>query len=409
MYRTNRLLPGLLVMVAAHLFGQPYDLLLKGGRVIDPRNNIDAKLDVAVTGGKISRIAQGIPSEQARKIIDVSGLLVVPGLIDIHTHVFTGGKPDVFADGTYSVSADDFCPRSGVTTVVDAGTSGWRNFELFKYNIIDRSQTRILAFLNIAGSGMSGNPDQQRLDDMDAAHTAEMIRKYPGTLVGIKLGHYELPDRTPLNRTFESASMAETRVFVECHLPRYPLAEQLERMRPGDIITHTFEKITEREPIADSLGNLRPDVLAAAQRGIRFDLGHGGYGFWFELAKAGARHNWWPYTFGTDLHRFSMNAGMKSMPMVMSKFLALGMPISEVIRRATSNPALAIGRDDLGTLSAGAEADIAVLRLQRGRFGFTDSGGFRMKGNTRFEADMTLRNGKVIWDLNGRSADKTIP
>lgn len=399
-----RSLAGILLLIAANLSAQDFDLLLKGGRVIDPRNGIDARLDVAVKDGKIASVAAGIPVSQSKKTIDVKGLIVCPGIIDIHTHVFIGGKPDVFADGTYSVSADDFAPRNGVTTVVDAGTSGWRNFELFKYNVIDRSKTRILAFLNIAGSGMTGNPDQQNIADMDAVATAAMISKYPGTIVGVKIGHYEGKDRSPLDRTFQAAESGKVPVFVECHLPEYSLAEQLNRMRPGDIITHSFENITERDPIVDKNGLLREEVTLAQARGIRFDLGHGGYGFWFNVAKPAAQQGLWPHTFGTDLHRFSMNAGMKGMTNVLSKFLCLGMPLPDLIRRATWNAAEAVNRKDLGHLSAGAAADIAVLRQVKGSFGYVDAGGERIEGKVRIEAEMTLRDGQIIWDLNGLSA-----
>ena len=384
--------------------GQEFDILLKGGRVIDPRNSIDRKSDVAVKDGRIVLVQPGIDSKRAGKVIDVRGLIISPGLIDIHTHVFVGGKAERFADGAYSVSADDFCPRYGVTTAVDAGTSGWRNFEWFKFNVIDRSQTRILAFLNIAGGGMSGDPDQQRVEDMDAEATAAMIRKHPGTLVGVKLGHYEGEDRAPLDRTFQAASSSGTPVLVECHLPRYPLAEQLERMRPGDIITHSFEKITERAAVIDSAGRLRPEVVTAKERGIRFDLGHGGYGFWFSQALPASRQGLWPHTFGTDMHRFSVNAGMKGMTLVLSKFLNMGMPLPDIIRRATWNAAESLNRSDLGHLAPGAQADITVLSIRKGRFGFTDSGGDRLDGRRRIEAEMTIRDGRILWDLNGRSA-----
>ena len=177
-----------LVPLISH--AQQYDLLIKNGLVIDPKNQINSMLDVAIANGKIAKIEKNIPASNATKVIDASGLMVTPGLIDIHTHVFVGTRPDKFADGILSLSPDDFTFKSGVTTVVDAGTSGWRNFPLFKSQVIDKSQTRVLAFLNIAGSGMSGDPGQQDLNDMDSKMTSLAVQKYSEIIVGIKIGHY---------------------------------------------------------------------------------------------------------------------------------------------------------------------------------------------------------------------------
>src|SRR6478672_5727939 len=193
-----------LFFVPGLLYPQQYDLLIKNGHIIDPKNNIDAVKDIAITNGKIAKVDDNISSAQSKKTIDATGLYVVPGLIDIHTHVFVGSTPDKFANGIYSVSADDFSFKSGVTTVVDAGTSGWRNFPLFKEQVIDKSQTRILAFLNIAGSGMSGNPIQEDLTDMNADSTSLVIQKYKDIIVGVKIGHYEGSEWTPFDRALEA-------------------------------------------------------------------------------------------------------------------------------------------------------------------------------------------------------------
>jgi len=383
---------------------QQYDLLIKNGRVIDPKNKVDGKMDVAVADGKISKVAKDIPAAQSKKVIDATGLLVTPGLIDIHTHVFTGSKPDIFADGIYSVSADDFSFKSGVTTVVDAGTSGWRNFPVFKSNVIDKSQTRILAFLNIAGSGMTGNPDQEDITDMNAQMTALTIKKYPDIIVGVKIGHYEGKDWTPFDRALEACNLASVPLFVECHLPQYSLEDQLNRMRPGDIITHAYEKVTERLSVIDENGTVRPYVLEAKKKGVLFDVGHGGYGFWFSEAVPALQQGLAPNTFGSDLHRFSMNAGMKSMLNIMSKYLTMGMEINDIIQRATWNAATSIKREDLGSLSEGAVADIAVISMMNGNFGFTDAGGNKITGTKKLEAELTVRAGKIMWDLNGLTA-----
>ena len=385
---------------------QQFDLLIKNGRVIDPRNQIDAKLDVAIKDGKIARVGKDIPAAQSKKVIDATGLFVTPGLIDIHTHVFVGSKPDTFADGFSSVSPDDFTFRSGVTTVVDAGTSGWRNFPVFKDHVIDKSQTRVLAFLNIAGTGMSGNPDQQDVNDMDAHMTSLAIKKYPDIIVGVKIGHYEGSEWTPFDKALEAARLSDVPLFVECHLPQLPLEDQLNRMRPGDIITHSFEKVTERMSVIDDLGVVRPFVLEAKKRGVLFDVGHGGFGFWFSQAMPALNQGLAPNSFGTDLHRFSMNAGMKNMLNVMTKYMAMGMSIGEIITRASWNAAKSVKREDLGQLSEGAVADIAVLSLLNGSFGFVDAGGNRIEGEHKLEAEMTVRAGKIVWDLNGISVQE---
>ena len=385
---------------------QQYDLLIKNGHVIDPKNKIDSTLDIAVANGKIAKVEKNISGAQAKKVIDAKGLFVTPGLIDIHTHVFVGTRPDKFADGILSLSPDDFSFKSGVTTVVDAGTSGWRNFAVFKSQVIDKSQTRILAFLNIAGSGMSGDPDQQDVNDMDSKMTSLAVQKYPELIVGIKIGHYEGNDWAPFETAIEAAQKSERPLLVECHLPQFSLEEQLNKMRPGDIITHSFEKVAERMTVIDEQGKLRPFVKTAQKKGILFDVGHGGAGFWFSQAIPAFRQGLLPNSFGTDLHRFSMNAGMKSMLNVMSKYLNMGMTINDIILRATWNAAKSIKRHDLGHLSEGAVADIAIMSVLNGKFGFVDAGGTKLEGKQKLEAELTIRAGKIVWDLNGLAAQR---
>ena len=364
---------------------QQYDLLISNGRLVDPKNNIDAKMDLAIKDGKIAKVASSIPAAQAMKVIDVAGLIVTPGLIDIHTHVFVGSKPETFADGFLSVSPDDFTLKAGVTTVVDAGTSGWRNFPVFKEHVIDKSKTRVLAFLNIAGNGMSGSPTEQDVTDMDAFMTSLVVKKNPDIIVGVKIGHYEGSDWTPFDRALDAAAKSNTPLFVECHLPQFSLEDQLKKLRPGDIITHSFEKIEERMPVTDEQGNLRPFVKDAQKRGVLFDLGHGGAGFWFSVAIPAMKQGLAPNSFGSDLHRFSMNAGMKDMMNIMSKYMAIGMSLQEVIERASWNAAKSIHRNDLGNLSEGNVADIAVIRVREGQFGFIDAGGNVIQGTKKLE------------------------
>jgi dihydroorotase len=382
---------------------QEIDLLIRNGHVIDPKNNIDSPMDVAVTGGKILRVAKNIPAEKAKKVIDATGMYVTPGFIDLHTHVFVGSNQG-FADGFSCISPDDITLKAGITTVVDAGTSGWRNFPLFKKNVIDRSITRVLAFLSIAGSGMTGFPSEEDKNDMDARMTSLVIGQYPDIIVGVKIGHYRGRDWIPFERAVEAAEIANVPLILECHTPEYPLDELLKRMRPGDIFTHTYCTASDRECILDANGKLKSPVIEAQKKGVRFDVGHGGGMFHFDIAAPALKQGLKPDSFGSDLHRSSINSGMKNMLETMSKFLNLGMSLKDVINSATWSPASSIKRSDLGHLGEGAEADIAVISIRKGTFGFIDTKNNKLTGDRRLEAELTVKAGKVVWDMNGLAA-----
>jgi len=396
---------GLAWMLSQGVFAQTYELVIKGAQVIDPANSRNGKMDVAVSQGKIMKVASHI-GETAAQVINADGLYLTPGLIDPHTHVFVGPEAGLFANGVNSVSPDDFTFRSGVTTVVDAGTSGWRSFPLFKKQVIDQSKTRILAFLNISGGGMTGAAHEQDLQDMHADSAVAVMRRYPDVIAGVKIGHYNGKEWTPFDNALDAAKQAGKPLFVECHLPEYSLESQLAKMRPGDMITHTFEHIKERMPVIGEDGRVRPFVLEARKRGVLFDLGHGGAGFWFDQAAPAVKQGFYPNSFGTDLHRFSMNSAMKDMANVMSKFMAMGLSLEQVVEIATWNTAKAIGHPELGNLKEGNPADIVLFRLREGVFGFLDSGGNSIDGNRKLEVEMTVRQGKVVWDLNGLAAKK---
>jgi dihydroorotase len=383
---------------------QQFDLLIKGGHVIDPKNRIDGMMDIAISSGKIAAVAADIPSSQAKKIVMASGLYVTPGLVDIHVHVFYGTLLDSEYGGGYSsLPPDGFTFRSGVTTVVDAGGSGWRNFLEFKDQVIDRVRTRVLALLNIVGTGMRGGPIEQNLADMDPKLTAMRIREYPEVLVGVKTAHYEGPEWDPVDRAVEAGRLANVPVMVDFgrFVPERPYQDLvLKHLRPGDISTHMY---LARVPMLDKEGKVLPYLFEARQRGVIFDVGHGGGSFVFRQAVPAMKQGWIPDSISTDLHVTSMNAGMKDMLNVMSKFLNLGMSLQEVIARSTWNPAREIKRQDLGNLTVGSPADLAVLALRQGNFGFVDVDGGKFKGNQKLECELTLREGKVVWDLNGIS------
>jgi dihydroorotase len=387
---------------------QEIDLLLKGGHVIDPKNQIDSKMDVAIVKGKIAQVAADIFVKNAKTVIDVTGLYVTPGLIDMHVHVFQGTETDAYiANGFASLPPDGFTFRVGVTTVVDAGSAGWRNFRLFKKQTIDRSQTRVLALLNIVGNGMVGRFEEQDVTDMNPSQTAHMIKRlFPNIIVGIKAAHY-WGDFTQVDRAVEAGNLANVPVMVDFgeHTPPLSIEELfMKHLRPGDMFTHTFSYgPTDRETIVDENGKVKPFVFEAQKRGIIFDVGHGGGAFSWRQAVPAMQQGFRPNVISTDLHADSMNGGMKDLTNVMSKFLNMGMSLEDVVLRTTWNPANVIHRKDLGHLSVGADADVTVLNLRKGDFGFIDIRKTKLKGTQRLEAELTIRAGKIVWDLNGIS------
>ena len=396
----------LLLPLAGALFAQSrYDLLLKGGHVIDPKNRTSAVRDVAIRDGKVAAVSPEIPASQARKVVNVGGLFVTPGLVDIHAHVFTGDNGAMLAGGNWSIFPDTFAFRTGVTTVVDAGSSGRRNFAQFKRTVIDRARTRVLVFLNILGAGMPGDDFEQDVNDMDAKAAAELAIANRDTIVGIKVAHYKGPDWTPVERGVEAGTLAKIPVMVDfgTFRPERPFQDLvLSKLHPGDIYTHSYY---DSVPLLDDKGRVLPYLFQARKRGVLFDVGHGGAAMEFRQAVPAMRQGFPPDSISTDVHAGSLMAGMKDMLNVMSKFLNMEMPLDDVILRSTWNPAREIQREELGHLSVGALADIAVLRVEKGKFGFVDSYGARMDGNRRLLCELTIHDGIVVYDLNGITRD----
>ncbi|MCS6953853.1 MAG: amidohydrolase/deacetylase family metallohydrolase [Bryobacterales bacterium] len=397
------------LLAVAVLGAQPYDLVLQGGHVIDPKNQIDGVRDVAIAGGKIARIAERIPASEARQRINVQGLYVTPGLIDMHVHVYliTGQKGLV---GEVSVLPDAFSFRSGVTTMVDAGTAGWRNFGDFRQRIIDRARTRVLAFLNIGGVGMSSEGEND-VRDMDPEQAARTARAHRDVIVGFKVAHYDKDEWPDVDNALAAGRATGLPVMVDFGWTgQQRTLETLltGKLRPGDIYTHCYSG-HRAELLADN--RLNPAMWEGRKRGILFDVGHGAASFYWNIAVPAVEQGFYPDVISTDLHGGSMNAGMKDMLNVMSKMLALGIPLADVIRMSTWAPAQAIRRPELGHLDPGAVADVAVLRLERGSFGFLDAAGARHPGDRRLVAELTIRGGSIVWDLNGLAAAdwKTFP
>jgi dihydroorotase len=395
-----KLLVSSLLLAAAAASAQDYDLVLRGGHVIDPKNNLSAVRDIAVRDGRIAAVAAKIDPAQAHKVVDVTGLYVTPGLIDIHVHVYTGtGERGSYA-GDNSIYPDGFTFRSGVTTVADAGGAGWRNFEDFKDRIIDRSRTRVLAFINIVGNGMRGGKFEQDLADMDAAATAKAALANRDIIIGVKTAHYAGPEWAPVERAVQAGTEANIPVMVDFgrNFKERPISVLLtQKLRPGDIYTHVFSGLRDE---LDDNGKPSQALFDGRKRGVIFDVGHGGGSFLWRVAVPAMKAGFVPDSISTDLHIGSMNSGMKDMLNVMSKFLNLGMPLDDVIRRSTWHPAREIKREELGHLTVGAPADVSVLRLERGNFGFADSNGARMKGSQKLACELTVRGGRVVWDLN---------
>jgi dihydroorotase len=382
-----------------------YDLLLRGGHVIDARNNIDAVMDVAIKDGKIARVARGLNTRDAIKTIDVAGLYVTPGLIDLHVHVYAGtGERGSYA-GDLSVYPDGFTFRSGVTTVVDAGSSGWRNFADFKDRVIDRSKTRVLAMLNIVGNGMRGGRYEQNTEDMDGAATALVAEKFPGTVVGIKTAHYNGNDWIAVDQAVIAAGRANLPVMVDFggDRPARPLRDLLTvKLRPGDIYTHMYSNLRQEQDKV-TLGP-QSGMIEGRKRGILFDAGTGGGSFRWALAVPFFKQGFKPDSLSTDLHVDSMNSSTKNLAEVGSKMMAVGLTLQEVVAGMTAAPARQIKRLDLGNLGVGSVADVAVFKLETGRFGFLDMDNTRLDGTRRLTTELTLKDGKIVYDLNGRQA-----
>ena len=385
----------------------PYDLLLTGGHVIDPQNGLDAILDVAIQDGKIAGIGSSIVSRQAAQTIDLSGLILTPGILDIHTHVYPF-KP---SSKSYveSMHTDAHLLASGVTTTVDAGTAGWEHFLDFKEGTIDRMKVRILAFLNIARSGMVDASSEQNPAHLDPNIAASLVKAYPDILVGIKTAHYWTRDpwdavHTPwasVDKAIEAAEMCGKPIMVDFwpRPPERPYPELiLKKLRPGDFHTHVF---AQQFPVLHESGKVNDFMFAARQRGVLFDLGHGAASFWFRNAVPAVEGGFPPDTISTDLHMANINGPVVSMQQTMSKMLNMGMPLVEVIQRSTSIPARLIGHPELGSLTPGAEADIAVFQLHTGSFSFADCGRARLSGSQKMECRLTIRRGEILFNPSG--------
>ncbi|WP_395625743.1 amidohydrolase/deacetylase family metallohydrolase [Daejeonella sp.] len=411
--------------------GKPYSYIIKGGHVVDPKNNINEIMDVAITAGtraqaarpangnnqaraavsavegKVAMVAKNINANLADQVIDAKGLYVTPGLIDIHVHFFWGHDGSYLKNAATALPADGFTFRSGVTTVVDAGCTGWRDFELYKKQTIDASKTRVMAMLNIVGTGMDG-AGENNINEMDPKKAAEVAKKYPNDIVGFKIAHFSGRTWEPIDRLMEAGRLANLPVMVDFGSsdPYLPLDTLFNvKFRSGDIYTHAFggngsSNPNGRESIVDMNGKVKPFVYKARDRGIVFDIGFGGASYLYNQGVPAVKAGFFPTTISSDLHTGSMNGPMKSMENLMGLFMATGMPLKDVVAASTWHPAKAIKREELGNLSVGSVADIAIFKVNDGKFGWPVRGG-KIEGTQRFQTEMTLRDGNVVYDLNG--------
>jgi dihydroorotase len=393
---TVRLL--IVFLLSSAVWAQSYDLLLKQGHVIDPANRIDGVMDVAISGTKIARVAANIAPAEARKVIDAKGLYVTPGLIDLHAHVF-GYSGSIFPDDTSLIA--------GTTTIVDAGGAGWRTFDQMYERIIKPSQTRVLSFINIVGHGMVGQRFEDDVTDMDSEKTAAKIREHRQHIVGIKTAHFGGSGWVAIDRAIAAGKLSNTPVMIDdkifTNTGRTSREKLLDKMRPGDIHTHMFND-RQLEVINRFTGKLEPYMMEARKRGVLFDLGHGGGSFLWPVATKAMRQGFPPDTISTDLHSSSILGPESDMPNCISKMMNLGMTLQDGILRSTVNPAKAIGRfPELGTLGEGQVADIAVLRLRNGVFAYKDAWKNKLVGDKKLDAVLTIRDGKLVYDVEGRA------
>jgi dihydroorotase len=379
------------------------NLLLRGGHVIDPANGVDRRTDVRLSQGRVTAVAPEMPATSGETLLEVAGYYVVPGIIDMHAHVFSTHRRS-----RLSLDPHVNTFSSGVTTVVDAGTAGWRDFADFRADVIDRARIRVLAYVNIVGSGMGGEWEHD-VCEMRPGLAAAMADEHRDVVVGIKTAHYwakrpfdaEHPPWAAVDAAVAAGERCGLPVMVDFYpwLPERPYPELiLDKLRPGDIHTHVF---AQQFPVIDDQGKVCDHLFRARERGVIFDLGHGAASFWFRHAAPAIRQGFVPDSISTDLHTGNLNGPVIDMATTMSKMLAMGVPLSEVIARSTVAPAREIGRPELGTLTPGAEADVAVFKLEEGEFGFVDCGGTRIEGSHRLRCVLTLRGGEVIYNPHG--------
>jgi len=372
-----------------------YDLVLKGGHVVDPEQGVDTTMDVAFLAGRVAAIGKAIAVPAGVEARDVSGSIVTPGLIDMHTHVYWGGT-------SLGIDAEDFCRKSAVTTAIDTGSAGPGNFAGFRKHVIEKSAVRILAYLHISHAGifgfsnriMVGESEELRLMDPETA--VEVARANKDLIVGIKvrLGRWAsgIHGMVPFEYALQVAEETNLPMMVHIDDPPPSYQQVVERLRPGDVLTHCFRPFPNTPTTSDQ--RVRPEVLAARQRGVFFDVGHGMGSFSFKVARIMLENGFYPDTISSDIHALCINGPAFDQVTTLSKFLNLGMPFKEVIRASTQNAALALSRPELGSLRPGAAGDAAVLSVDEGKFDYFDTVGEKLVGERKINVRGVVLAGK---------------
>jgi dihydroorotase len=389
-------------------FAMTYDLILRGGRVIDPSQKLDAVMDVAFADGKVARVGQGLKADASTDVREVPGAIVTPGLIDLHTHVYWGGT-------ALGIDAEDFCRRSGVTTAIDTGSTGPGNFAGFRKHVIEPSEVRILAYLHVSFAGiyafsprvMVGESEELRL--MAPVDAAEVANANRDIIVGIKVrvgAHASGRSGTvPLDIALQVAEEVGMPLMAHIDHPPPTYEEVLARLRPGDVLTHAFRPYPNAPATAQ--GTVKPAVIDARARGVLFDIGHGKGSFAFKTARAMLANGFLPDTISSDVHALCINGPAFDQVTTMSKFLCLGMPLVDVVAASTVNAAFALKRPELGSLKPGSVGDATILSIKHGRFDYVDVVGEHLTGNRRILSDGVVIAGRW-WHPKHASKGKAV-
>jgi dihydroorotase len=372
-----------------------YDLILKGGHVVDPSQNLDGVMDVAFAGGKVAALAPNLKAEEAGDTRDVAGKFVTPGLIDLHTHVYWGGT-------SLGIDAEEFCRRSAVTTAIDTGSAGPGNFAGFRKHVIEPSEVRILAYLHISFAGifgfsktiMVGESENIRL--MAPREAAEVADANRDVIVGIKVrvGRHSSGDQgaAPLQMALQVANEVGMPLMAHIDHPPPSYEEVVEMLRPGDVLTHAFRPFPNAP--CNAQGSIKPVVLEARKRGVLFDIGHGMGSFSFKSARAMLANGFYPDTISSDVHALCIDGPAFDQVTTMSKFLCLGVPFNEVVKQSTLNAAFALKRPQLGSLKPGSAGDASILSIKQGKFDYVDVLGELLQGDRKICAEGVVIAGR---------------
>jgi dihydroorotase len=373
----------------------PFDLILRGGRVIDPSQKLDAVTDIAFAAGKVTMVGSALRADGGTDVHDVSGLIVTPGLIDLHTHVYWGGT-------SLGIDAEEFCRTSGVTTAVDTGSAGPGNFAGFRKHVIERSEVRILAFLHVSHAGIFGFSDRvmvgesEELRLMDPISAVEVAEANRDLIVGIKVrvGRHSsgVSGIVPLDIALEVAEQAGLPVMAHIDHPPPSYEEVVARLRPGDVLTHAFRPFPNTPSTAQ--GTVKKVVLEARERGVLFDIGHGKGSFAFKTARAMLANGFYPDTISSDIHALCINGPAFDQVTTLSKFLCMGMPLPDVVAASTINAAMALRRPELGSLKPGCVGDATVISIRQGRFDYVDVVGEHLAGDRKIASEGVVIGGR---------------